>query len=296
MLFPSTSGLALLNWAIKTITIPVPIEIDQAKQPDLGHFNVISPKPNFWKFSRLGSLLSSNIHRQNSNSCPSIFSANFRPFRSRNYHWLSIFLLLAGDCETNPGPGRGTRVRPTKTKWPCGICQKNAPTNCVRYDGCHTWFHSRYLSTNPKFLETLENTSWYCCNCGMPKFDSSFFNSSSDHDSPNASNSSQNSSHSLDPNSPPRPLLTSSPKTQTRSKDTKNPYPDSLNFLIVNFQCLWNKRVQLANLAVENGTDVIIGTETWLTSGDQLIKNSELLLDDYDIFRRDRPTKGGGGS
>ena len=164
----------------------------------------------------------------------------------------------------------------------------------MRCDGCHTWFHSRYLSTNPKFLETLENTSWYCCNCGMPKFDSSFFNSSSDHDSPNASNSSQNSSHSLDPNSPPRPLLTSSPKTQTRSKDTKNPYSDSLNFLIVNFQCLWNKRVQLANLAVENGTDVIIGTETWLTSGDQLIKNSELLLDDYDIFRRDRPTKGGG--
>ena len=50
----------------------------------------------------------------------------------------------------------------------------------------------------------------------------------------------------------------------------------------------------MANLAAETGTDVIIGTETWLTSGDQTIKNSELLLDDYDIFRRDRPTKGGG--
>ena len=50
----------------------------------------------------------------------------------------------------------------------------------------------------------------------------------------------------------------------------------------------------MANLAAETRTDVIIGTETWLTSGDQSIKNSELLLDDYDIFRRDRPTKGGG--
>ena len=35
-------------------------------------------------------------------------------------------------------------------------------------------------------------------------------------------------------------------------------------------------------------SDIIVGTETWLKED---IKNSELLLDDYDIFRRDRPGK-----
>ena len=131
------------------------------------------------KYSRFGSLLSSSISIQNRKSPPTIFSANFRPFSPKNNHWLSIFLLLAGDCETNPGPNPGTRVRPAK--WPCGICQKNAPSNCVQCDGCRTWFHSRCLSTNPKFLKTLNNDlSWYCCDCGMPKPDSSFFNSSSE--------------------------------------------------------------------------------------------------------------------
>ena len=37
-----------------------------------------------------------------------------------------------------------------------------------------------------------------------------------------------------------------------------------------------------------NPTDIIFGTETWLT-GD--ILNSELNLNDYDIHRRDRITK-----
>ena len=44
----------------------------------------------------------------------------------------------------------------------------------------------------------------------------------------------------------------------------------------------------MSNLASEKQTDIIIGTETWLESG---FKNCELLLDDYDIFRRDRPTR-----
>ena len=44
----------------------------------------------------------------------------------------------------------------------------------------------------------------------------------------------------------------------------------------------------MSNLASDNRSDIIIGTETWLH---QDLKNSELLLDDYDIFRRDRPTR-----
>ena len=44
-------------------------------------------------------------------------------------------------------------------------------------------------------------------------------------------------------------------------------------------------------MASDTKSDIIIGTETWLHED---IKNSELLLNDYDIQRRDRPTRGGG--
>ena len=60
---------------------------------------------------------------------------------------------------------------------------------------------------------------------------------------------------------------------------------------MVNFQSLWNKRTELSTLAEDTKCDIIIGTETWLTPD---IKNSELNLDDFDIHRRDRPTRGGG--
>ena len=49
-----------------------------------------------------------------------------------------------------------------------------------------------------------------------------------------------------------------------------------------------------SNLADETKADIIIGTETWLKPGEDGHKDSELMLDDYDIFRRDRPSRGGG--
>ena len=44
-------------------------------------------------------------------------------------------------------------------------------------------------------------------------------------------------------------------------------------------------------MAHDTKSDIVIGTETWLTKN---TKNNELLLNDYDIFRRDRPNTGGG--
>ena len=69
-------------------------------------------------------------------------------------------------------------------------------------------------------------------------------------------------------------------------------FKNEFTVLNANFQSLWHKRVELCNLALETKSDIIVGTETWLT-GD--VKNSELLLDDYDVYRRDRASRGGGG-
>ena len=61
--------------------------------------------------------------------------------------------------------------------------------------------------------------------------------------------------------------------------------------MLINFQSLFNKRAEFSNLMDETGCDVVIGTETWLSPHH---KNSELLLNNYDIFRKDRATRGGG--
>ena len=49
--------------------------------------------------------------------------------------------------------------------------------------------------------------------------------------------------------------------------------------------------MELSNLASETKSDIIVGTETWLHDK---ILDPELLLNDYDIHRRDRPSRGGG--
>ena len=96
------------------------------------------------------------------------------------------------------------------------------------------------------------------------------------------------------PEKRPTHILASTPKSFSKGKfSNKNPN-STLSTLIINFQSLWNKRHELSNLASEARSDIIIGTETWLVPGEDGHKNSELMLDDYDIFRRDRPTRGGG--
>ena len=88
------------------------------------------------------------------------------------------------------------------------------------------------------------------------------------------------------------------PKGTPGIKFTKH----GLTTLVINFQSLWDKRVELSNLAHETKADIIIGTETWLVperladgqTNPNGHKDSELLLDGYDIRRRDRPTRGGG--
>ena len=221
-------------------------------------------------------------------------------------------MISSGDLQLNPGP-RSTRI----TKFPCGVCQKACTKNqyAVACDSCDVWYHTKCMAMNSGCYRALSNISWHCCACGLPNFNSSLFldwnnnasvqnscvnpfntlnlsNSNYSHSPLNTSNSSPRPVSTPNHKKKPTPILTSTPNPAKNTK-TKNLKSD-LSLLIINFQSFFNKRSEISHIAEETKADIIIGTETWLTPGPEGAQNSELLLDEYDIYRRDRPTRGGG--
>ena len=223
------------------------------------------------------SLLSSSGHSPKSRN--SIFRNKFPPKNHDTAKFINLLLILSGNIELNPGPAKNIR-------FPCGICHKSCTWRqaSVACDNCNTWYHKNCMNMNSQNFNNLRNISWYCDPCGLPNFSSGLFNSS------NSINCSNSFGSLSDLPRQPEPCLSSTPKSFLKSPKTKNQVY-GLNSLLINFQSYFNKRAELANLVEETKCDVIIGTETWLT--DQ-IQNSELLLDDFDIFRKDRKTRGGG--
>ena len=65
----------------------------------------------------------------------------------------------------------------------------------------------------------------------------------------------------------------------------------SLVLLQVNCGSICNKILEFWNLVNTYRTDVVTGTESWLS---EEINNSEVFRDDYITFRRDRYSRGGG--
>ena len=88
--------------------------------------------------------------------------------------WLCSLLILSGDLETNPGPQR-QRIY----KYPCAVCAKPCMKNqdAVMCDTCEQWNHRKCTQISLTTFKALQNpnTSWHCCNCGMPDFNSSLF-------------------------------------------------------------------------------------------------------------------------
>ena len=236
--------------------------------------------------------------------------------RSNSPNSTSFLVIILTCVETNPGP-------PRKVIDPCGICHKRCTwaQPAVQCDGCDVWYHTKCMSMKPEVYKALKNVSWYCTSCGLPNFSSGLFSSEYDtlsFDSmhnPFSILNSRSCSHTSIPTTPktpqtpknPKPtktpktpppkqppthILASTPKSFSKGKYSEIDHNSNLSTLIINFQSLWNKRPELSHLAVESKADIIIGTESWLTPGDH--KNSELMLDEYDIYRRDRPSRGGG--
>ena len=85
-------------------------------------------------------------------------------------------------------------------------------------------------------------------------------------------------------------FITSTPNSNVNTKP-KCSTISGLNVIVVNFQSFFNKRVEFSNLINDLKIDIVLASETWLYSN---ISNSELCLNDFDVFRNDRPSRGGG--
>ena len=184
-----------------------------------------------------------------------------------------LILLLQNDIETNPGP----------VKFPCGACGKDVRhgQRAVSCDCCDAWFHINCQGMSAKTYESHigEEFSWVCLSCGLPNFNSSYF----------ASFSTSNSFEALDLSIP---LLTSTP-----IKDKVPRRKSQLKLLTINCQSIASKKAEFQHTVATHKPDIICATETWLTPdhANGEIGDPDIFMEHYDIFRRDRTQRKGGG-
>ena len=161
-------------------------------------------------------------------------------------------------------------------------------------------------------FQGIHNTSWICCNCGLPNFSTTLFETFlmdslptqntysqlSDGDShqdslssPQPSCTSSESFSSLD-SSIGIPQHTSSPNKPSQTASVK-PCQNTLRVLTVNFQSMKAKKTSFWLLLTETNPDIVIGCETWLHPG---IYEREVLPENYHIVaRKDRSSDHHGG-
>lgn len=202
-------------------------------------------------------------------------------------------LLIAGDVHPHPGP---------QWKFPCGVCDKPVKRNQkgIQCDNCDKWYHNKCCHIDDTIYNTLANSScsWICCNCGLPSFSSSLFNSTLDSICSPNSFSQLTSSSSCD-------LLNGSTVTSNRQHQHSTlvkqqvPAPihtkrkKRLRLMTINCRSLKSigKQQQFAAIVDLHNPDIICGTESHL---DDSIQTSEVFPNGYNVFRNDRTMDGGG--
>ena len=218
-------------------------------------------------------------------------------------------LFLCGDVSLNPGPG---------VKHPCAVCAKPVKSNqkAIQCDYCDRWHHARCCNINNLVYDALANSScmWICCDCGLPSFSSSLFDSrseilSSNFFSPLDDTTLTTRSLSLDATAnDDQPCASSTPcrHPPTSRRDGKDSTPTQsqrngqaphctsiLRVLSLNCCSLrsLSKRLDFQHMVTTYKPDIINANETHIDSS---ILSSEILGGNYSIFRKDRNLNGGG--
>ena len=212
-------------------------------------------------------------------------------------HWtdalfvINLILLQAGDLELNPGP--------RATRFPCGSCNQavTAKTRGIQCDGCDIWIHPRCIGMESREFRELGNSSavWFCNHCGLLNISptllnyevetSNLFESLRD-STTGSDNLERNALNSLSPEPSVigQPRYTSSPRPKKSSNQKLNRH--SLKVLNINCQSLPAKKEPFLCLIDQHKPDIIIGTESWLTS--QHTDNEFFPTESYSVLRRDR--------
>ncbi len=187
---------------------------------------------------------------------------------------LMMLLLLCGDVELNPGPVR----------YPCGVCEKSVRSGvkAICCDMCDVWYHVKCLAMSNTMYNVMKNTStsWICCQCGIPNFDSTLFENT-EIDISNSFDVLNSSSSSID-------SVISSPRHTSSPIHGRQPAPSklrNLKTLVLNAQSVNNKISELHCLLDENKPDIVVITETWLN---KTIPSSDIMPSCYSVFRKDR--------
>ena len=207
----------------------------------------------------------------------------------------AIVLLNANDCHPNPGP--------RTPKFPCQICGKackwSKVVHSIACNNCELWFHRQCLNMNTFVYEALEKTdvSWYCCQCGLPNFNTSLFDDIEIGNSDGTCSTPSHLSHvsvnsDFDPDTVGPPQHTSSPSAPHRPRK-REVESKKLRVIVANLQSIKAKRESLWSMLSDIDPDIVIATETWLHPG---ITEKEVLPDNYQFLaRKDRPNDPHGG-
>ena len=202
---------------------------------------------------------------------------NVRSIDKKQY-FLTLTLLLCGDVHPCPGPARLPR-------YPCTQCNKGVRKNskAVSCDWCEQWTHIKCCDISDTIYNNLvqqnQDFPFTCIPCQAKTFP--FQNCEKlDFD--------LNSQNKESPES----------NTETQNKNSVNDSSHyecfrrkGLHFIHINARSLLPKISEIKLIAANSKAAVIGISETWL---DESVSDSEVEIENYTIYRKDRNRNGGG--
>jgi len=141
-----------------------------------------------------------------------------------------LLLIISGTIKVNPGPGNS-----------CGECSRAVKNSgkSIACDLCDKWYHFECVSMGDQVFDCYaenENLEWICSHCALKDVSHTLFDTFSCDES----------------------IDCSFKMPQKKSKQ--------LHISICNFQSIWNKCNVLKNYLTENNIDILLSSETHLSS------------------------------